>query len=234
MRDSLEPDASAWRRHIHPDGFGYGWLLVLILVSLAFQMGAPETEWARLVAIALQGFALLAALHVSRAPRWLLRAVIVLVVLGLLGTAGVVIGAGELGALNGRLIGFLLVVLAPIAIVIGIVRQAREARAVTMRTMFGVLCVYLLIGMAFGFAYGLIAAIADQPFFAEIDGGTQADFLYFSFATITTTGFGDLTAARDFGRSVAITEALVGQIYLVTVVALIVSNLSPRRDAAAG
>jgi hypothetical protein len=42
---------------------------------------------------------------------------------------------------------------------------------------------------------------------------------------MTTTGFGDLTAAHDVGRSLAITEALIGQIYLVTLVALIVGNL---------
>ena len=94
-----------------------------------------------------------------------------------------------------------------------------------MRTMFGVLCVYLLIGTAFAFAYSTIAAFDDGSFFAQISGRDQSDFLYFSFTTMTTTGFGDLTAAHDLGRSLAITEALFGQIYLVTVVALIVGNL---------
>ena len=48
---------------------------------------------------------------------------------------------------------------------------------------------------------------------------------------MTTTGFGDLTRRHDLGRSMAITEALIGQIYLVTVVALIVSNLGQKRVA---
>ena len=55
---------------------------------------------------------------------------------------------------------------------------------------------------------------------------TTSDYLYFSFTTMTTTGYGDLTAATDLGRSFAITEQLIGQIYLVTVVAVIVGNLS--------
>ncbi len=75
----------------------------------------------------------------------------------------------------------------------------------------------------------MISALDDGGFFAEISGGTQSDFLYFSFTTMTTTGYGDLTAAKDLGRSLAITEALIGQIYLVTLVALIVSNLGRTR-----
>ena len=59
--------------------------------------------------------------------------------------------------------------------------------------------------------------------------GDSSDFVYFSFATLTTVGYGDLTAATDLGRSLAITEALIGQIYLVTVVALIVPNIGRAR-----
>lgn len=186
---TLHPGAPRWRHHVHPDGYAYGWLLLLTLASLAFQLGATDTEWARLVTILLQSATLLGALRVSGAHRWLVRAATLA------------------------------------AIVLGVVRQARRTRTITLRTMFGVLCVYLLVGMAFAFAYGIIAAIGNQPFFAQIDGGTQSDFLYFSFATMTTTGYRDLTAAYDLGRSLAITEALVGQIYLVTLVALIVSNI---------
>ncbi len=98
--------------------------------------------------------------------------------------------------------------------------------------MFGVLCVYLLVGMAFAFTYGVIEALSNEPFFAQIADGSHSDFLYFSFVTLTTTGFGDLTAATSLGRSFVIIEALTGQIYLVTVVSLIVANLGrPRRLA---
>ena len=58
---------------------------------------------------------------------------------------------------------------------------------------------------------------------------SQRNLLYFSFVTITTVGYGDFTAATDLGRSLAITEALIGQIYLVTVVAAIVGGLGARR-----
>jgi len=228
---ALPPDASLLRRHADPDGYGYGWLLVLILFSLGFQLAAPDQEWARVITIAIQGATLVAALRVSRAPRWIATTAAVAVVAGVLGATGVLVSSAELTVLSGRAAGLLLVILTPVAIVFGIVRQARAAREVTVRTMFGVLCVYLLIGMAFGFGYGLVSELEQGPFFAQIDGGTQADFLYFSFATITTTGFGDLTASANLGRSMAITEALIGQLYLVTVVALIVSFIRPARPA---
>ena len=227
----LSADAPWWRRHLHADGYAYGWLLLLTLASLAFQLGASDTEWARLVTILLQSATLLGALRISGAHRWLVRVAAVAAVVASVATVVASVGSTELGEDAGRSVGLMLVLLAPAAIVIGVVRQARAAKAITLRTMFGVLCVYLLIGMAFAFGYGLVAALGSDPFFAEIEGGRQADFLYFSFATITTTGYGDLTAAHDLGRSLAITEALVGQIYLVTVVALIVGNIGASRRA---
>jgi Ion channel len=96
--------------------------------------------------------------------------------------------------------------------------------------MYGVLCVYLLLGTVFAFLYGLAAEVDDGGFFATGAPENQADFLYFSFSTLTTTGYGDLTAATGLGRSLSITEALLGQIYLVTVVALIVGNLGRSRS----
>ena len=69
----LPDDAPAWRRHFHGDGYGYGWLLCLILLVLGFQMAAPETDAARMVTILLQGFTLIAALAVSGVRRWLVH-----------------------------------------------------------------------------------------------------------------------------------------------------------------
>ncbi len=226
---SLPRDASLFRRHIHGDGFGYGWLLVLILVSIAFQLAAPETDTAQVITIGLQGVTLIAALHVSGVRRWLIHAAAVIASIALAGAIGVLIGSGELDDGAGRVLGLLFVVLAPATIVAGIVRQARRDGEITLRTMAGVLCVYLLIGSAFAFAYGIISAVDGGNFFAQQHGGDISDFLYFSFVTQTTTGYGDLTAVDDVGRSLAITEALTGQIYLVTVVALIVGNLGRAR-----
>jgi Ion channel len=234
MQDSTaSAHGPAWPPQLYRDSYAYGIVLLLTLCSLAFQLASPDTEWARVVTIVLQSVTLLAALLVSGAHRWIVRGATVIAAFATLGTLIASLGSSDLGEGAGRAVGLLLVLLAPIVIVRGLVRQTRETGTITLRTMFGVLCVYLLVGMAFAFAYGIIAAAGDKPFFAQIDGGTQSDFLYFSFTSLTTTGFGDLTAAYDLGRSLTITETLLGQIYLVTVVALIVGNIgaSVRRPA---
>ena len=85
--------------------------------------------------------------------------------------------------------------------------------------------------MAFSFLFGAIEDVGGEPFFNNGVAGTPNDFLYFSLATLTTTGYGDFTAATELGRAMSVTEALIGQIYLVTVLAVIVSNIGrrPRR-----
>ena len=77
--------------------------------------------------------------------------------------------------------------------------------------------------------YAAINGFGDSPFFVQTTRPTTANFLYFSFVTQTTVGYGDFTAAGGLGRTLAVLEALTGQLYLVTVIAVLVSRLgSPR------
>ena len=207
----------------------YGIVLLLILSSLVFQLAASDQDWARVVTIALQGATLVFALYASETRPLIARLATVIVALAVLGSAAALIGFGEFGTTAGRIVAVLLVALAPVAIVKGVVQGVRTEGAVTMHTMFGVLCIYLLIGMLFSYAYALVGDAQSEPFFASGASPDISDYLYFSFATITTVGYGDLSAATDLGRSVAIAEALIGQIYLVTVVAVIVGGLSRGR-----
>jgi Ion channel len=99
---------------------------------------------------------------------------------------------------------------------------------VTIEAVFGVLCLYILLGMLFAGVYGSIDRLG-HAFFANGVHATTSRCLYFSFTTLTTVGYGDLTAAGNLGHTLAVSEALVGQIYLVTIVSLIVGNLGQRR-----
>jgi hypothetical protein len=214
-----------------PREHGYGLLLVLILVSLTFQLASDEGGFSHVVTIALQALTVLAALWTSQARTRTLRVVTVIVVLVTLGSAIRFAASGEVDDAGARIVSLLLIFFAPIAIAHGVVRHFREEGQVTIQTMFGVLCIYLLLGSLFAFTYGVVDDLGPS-FFTGISEGTTSDYLYFSFATLTTVGYGDLTAATDLGRSLAITEALIGQIYMVTVVALIVGNLRPARRTA--
>ncbi|CAN5638279.1 hypothetical protein BH10ACT11_BH10ACT11_19910 [soil metagenome] len=207
----------------------FGLVLLLILSTLTFQLAFPERGWARLLVVTLQGVTLIAALVASRIGKVHVRIVALGVAVLVIASLAILLGSGELSPTPARLLGVLLAAIAPLAIVSGVMRHMRAEGAVTVQTMFGVLCVYLLIGLLFSSGFGLIEALNNTPFFAHNVTGNSSDFLYFSFATITTVGYGDLTAATDLGRSLAITEALIGQIYLVTVVAVIVANIGNAR-----
>ena len=220
-------------RELAPRRHAYGLLLLLIVASIAFQLAAADGELARAITILLQGGVFLAALWTSQAQTRLLRAGTVAVVAITVVAAITFAAQGEVDERASRLTGLLLLVFAPVAIVSGLMGHFRDEGRVTVQTMFGVLCIYLLIGSMFAAVFGIIDSAAPPSFFAQIKEGTTSDYLYFSFSTITTTGYGDLTAGTDVGRSFTITEQLIGQIYLVTVVAVIVGNLrrGPARSA---
>ena len=79
--------------------------------------------------------------------------------------------------------------------------------------------------MLFAFVYGAIDHLGGNPVFAGGQEATVSRCLYYSFTTLTTVGYGDFTTRSDLGHTLSVFEALLGQIYLVTVVSLIVSNL---------
>lgn len=206
----------------------YGLVLLLILFTIGFELAAPEDDTTRVITVIAQGLTLLAALRASRVSEVWVRAAAVVVVLTLLGTLGLISLSDDPESAS-RILSLLLAAGAPIAIAFGIARGLREAGMVTVQTMFGVLCIYLLVGLIFSLLLSVAASFSDQTFLNGATNPDSADFLYFSFVTLTTTGYGDITPATNLGRSLAITEALVGQIYLVTVVALIVTNIGRPR-----
>jgi prepilin signal peptidase PulO-like enzyme (type II secretory pathway) len=204
--------------------YRFGIVLCLIIVAIFFVMAAPRGDGARFVSVTLQASVLVAAVIASRAHPWVIRLSVVAAVVGVAGSAAALFGTDQFGNSAAGIVALGYVLLTPPAIATGVVRQFRDQGGVTIHSMFGVLCLYLLIGLIFAVTFGVVQEVSDTDFFT-IENPGRDDFLYFSFATLTTVGYGDLVAATNLGRSLAITEALLGQIYLVTVVALIVGNL---------
>ncbi len=207
----------------------FGLVLAAIVVATIFQLAAPSGNGARLIAIILQGSVILLALRAAGFHRHIVRvAALALIVLIAIVTAAL-FGLDEIHPAAPRLLTLVLILLTPMAIVAGVVRELREDRRVTVQTIYCGLSLYLLLGMAFAFLFGAIEDIGGENFFNNDIPGTTNDFLYFSMATLTTTGYGDFSAATDFGRAMSVTEALIGQMYLVTVLAVIVANVSRSR-----
>ena len=106
---------------------------------------------------------------------------------------------------------------------------------VTWHRINGAIAVHLLVAVLFAIAYGVLAALSDGAF--TVAGAERPDagwggFLYFSLVTLTTVGYGDITAVHPMARSLATLEALVGQLYPVILIARLVSlEIEHRRSA---
>ena len=173
----------------------------------------------------LQAATLVAAVVASRAHAWVIRLTVAASLLLVAGAIAAVVGTSEFGRDSAHLISLLLVALAPPAIISALIGDVRQERRVTIHTMFGVLCLYLLIGLLFASVFAAIQEVFNVEFFRGPPRRLPRRLPLLQLRPLTTVGYGDLVAATDVGRSLAITEALIGQIYLVTVVALIMGNI---------
>jgi hypothetical protein len=205
-------------------------LLLALGVTFFYEGVAKPGEFQRALGTVLVGATLILSLFAAEISPRLLRsagAIVLIIVVGVVVAAVAGEGSGGRGITaigNG-----LLVALAPPAVVRGVLRNLRATGAVTVTTVAGVLCLYLLVGLFFAFTFTAVQNLGGAPFFANGQAATSARSVYFSFITMTTVGYGDYTARTNFGHTLSVTEALVGQIYLVTVVATIIGRLVPRQ-----
>jgi Ion channel len=113
---------------------------------------------------------------------------------------------------------------------LGIVRHLLRRPVVDIETLLGAVVMYLLLGMMFAFAYRAVGSIqTTPPLFGDAGNGTMSEDLFFSFVTLTTTGYGNLVPDSNPGQSMAVLEAVLGQLFLVTAVARVVALMVRRR-----
>jgi ion channel len=106
-------------------------------------------------------------------------------------------------------------------------------RRVTTETILGALCCFVLLGLMFAFVYLAISELRTEPFFVQPGPHQQSEYTYFSFVVLTTLGFGDLTPAVGLPQAFVVIEALIGSVFLVTLVARLVT-LWVRQDERTG
>lgn len=207
----------------------YGLLLILITVAFVV-LGVSSGDLSEALVTALLGAIVLLALWATERPSPVVRRVGIAIVVGVaIVVVTLIVGHGHTAQGIGRLADGFLVALAPPIIVIGVASSLRRHGAVTVEAVMGALCLYLLAGILFAFVYGAIDKLGGSPFFAQGGQASTARCIYFSYTTLTTVGYGDLTTRSDLGHTLAVAEALLGQLYLVTVVSVGVANVVPRR-----
>jgi Ion channel len=214
--------------HAFSSGDSYGLVLILIVVAYSLAILPSSGRWNESAVTGVLIVTVWFALRTSHARRGVRRAADGLLVFA----AAVAIAHLSTSNEQVRSVLFLtcglLYVIAPFSILRNLVLR----RTIDLETVLGALAVYLMVGMAFAFVYQALAHIQSGPFFGSDGEGTFQQDLFFSFTTLTTTGYGNLVPAVNPGQSLAVLEMLVGQLFLVTAVAKVVNSWSPRAQAA--
>ena len=108
-----------------------------------------------------------------------------------------------------------------------------KTRQVTSDTMYGAICVYLLVGMTFGSLYDLIETLYPGSFQVNVDTGGLMEIrwrtlIFFSFMTLTTIGLGDVTPVTTQAQSLVSIEGVMGVLYVAVLVAKVVGIYAQR------
>jgi Ion channel len=171
------------------------------------------------VQVVLYGIAIALALRSSALSSLASRLVLLIVVVG----TGIMIGL-SLGTGTARAASDVWIAVVLLGAVVMIVYRVLSFGSVTLDSIFGAVSAYLVLGMMFAAVFGAIDHLSAGQFFAHGQPATTKTLQYFSFTTLTTLGYGDFTAAASGGRSVAVLEALTGQVFLATLVARLVAG----------
>ena len=209
-------------------GDAYGLVLVLILTTFVVAMTLPPEGWGgRVAAIAIAGTTAVIALTSSDVQPGRVRLAI--------GAALVAVLAAVLGQAvsSDALLGIAFVVDALLLAVaaVTILRRVVLTAQVDFRTILGAISVFTLLGLLFGFLFLALGRLHGGEVFAGVPDAPARDYLFFSYTTLTTTGYGNLVPAGTIGQILAVFEMLTGQIFLVTLVAGLVSLWRPGSGA---
>jgi hypothetical protein len=198
----------------------YASLLVLLLANFLLLEVVNDPAWGALGSTLLAAAALLVAIsdpiaghHIKR-RHWI--------------TVGFCVAVAPIVLFVGSdwFVGFtyllpaVLLVTATLPVTIARVIQHRRVNA---ETVLGALCAYVLVGLMFAFTFLAVNEFRDEPFFVQPGPHAQSEYLYFSFVALTTLGFGDLSPAVGLPQALTAIEALFGQVFLVTLVARLVT-----------
>jgi hypothetical protein len=212
-----------WRRRAERARDAFGLVLALVLTTYVLASVLSNRGWSAVLLTIVTGATSVVALTSSHArPTTVRRALI----LATIATALAFVSAAFGGRLGLNAANFIEICLLAVAMA-AVLRRVVTADNVSSRTILGAISVYTALGIIFTWAYGLIDRIEGGGFFGAGVVTKGSDLLFFSYTTLTTTGYGDLVPAGQVGRMLSGLEMMLGQIFLVTLVAGLVSLWRP-------
>jgi hypothetical protein len=197
----------------------YGSLLVLLLANFFLLELIDDPRWGAIGSTLLSAVALIVAISDPEAGHAITtRHALSVVACVALAPLVLIFDSASIVGLT-YLLPVVLLVTATMPVTL--IRVLRHRR-VTHETVLGALCAYVLVGLLFAFVY---LAVNDfgYDFFAQEGPHRQSEYLYFSFVALTTLGFGDLSPSVGLPQALTVLEALTGQVFLVTMVARLVT-----------
>jgi voltage-gated potassium channel Kch len=218
--DPLSEDAGTEGPEASPAGVPvrerYGLVLLLILGSYLLT-AFDESALLQIISVIIWVVLLLVALWSPGIPHKLRRIVALVTVLMFISAVALVLAE----SIETTGVMFLLLSAAQILAVLIILWRILQHDHVTIQTVMGGVAAYAMIGFTMAAVYRGFDLLSESPF---LHGATTSgDYVYFSFVTLTTVGFGDITAATDLAKRLVVVEAFVGQVFLITLVARLVS-----------
>jgi hypothetical protein len=212
-----------WLQRAERVSDAFGLVFVLVLTTYVLASLLENHGWTAVILTIATSATSVVALTSSHARAGVVRLALLL--------SGLTIGLTAIGAAFGghtwlNLASLVQVLLLTVAMA-AVLRRVVTSAEVGFRTILGAISVYTVLGILFTFLYGLIDRVQGGPFFEGVLHPQGSDFLFFSYTTLTTTGYGNLVPGGQPGRMIAGLEMMAGQIFLVTLVAGLVSLWRP-------
>lgn len=212
-----------WRQRAEQVSDAFGLVFLLVLTTYVLASLLENRGWTSVVLTTATSATSVVALTSSHARTKVVR---ISIGLSLLTVALAAIGAAtdDRAWLNVATV----IQISLLTVAMGaVLRRVVTAPEVGSRTILGALSVYAVLGILFTFLYGAIERVQGGAFFEGVPHPSGSDFLFFSYTTLTTTGYGNLVPGGQPGRLISGLEMMSGQIFLVTLVAGLVSLWRP-------
>ena len=207
-------------------------LFVFLLATLILFPYAEASHFGSYAFRVIGSFAIIVSVYAANVHRSLLIFAIVLAIPALFER----IVVPEVNAHSFSVFNILLTLVFDVVIVVVIFRHVLAEEQPTSETIFGALCLYLLVGFSFASVYGLIAAFQPNAFYLDPQTNLHRvpdrfDLIYYSFCTMTSLGAAGITAVSSQARAFSILEAILGALYLAVMIAGLIGAYRPNSSA---